>query len=234
MDHPKEFTALMARSWLTRYNVDTVPAILRPALYLYGYGVGALFFVYYLVQRPTIAVHVEGHEQLDVGSNYIFCHWHGSVPLSFQSNIPRMVSLIRQRPHVWMQDAGWHMKPIHVLLRLMGVEKLVLGSTGRGGRQAADRLVSYLRSGYSTVLLPDGPSGPAKSLKKGVLHIALQSQVPILPLRVTASRCIRTSSWDRKQHPVPFSTIRVQVGRPIRVTQDTFHEAEVDLREALG
>lgn len=221
-------------SWRARYRVDTVPVLLRPLFHLYGYGLGIGLFTYYLAQRSMIAVQVEGLENLEAESNYIFCHWHGCTPLSLQSHVPRLASFLSRRPHVWMQHPSWYMKPIHVLLRLIGVKKLVLGSTGHRGRAAADELVKYLRSGYSTVLLPDGPGGPPRVLKKGVLHVALQSNVPVVPLHVTASRWVTTRSWDRKQHPVPFSVLRTHVCRPITVTERTFHQAERDLREALG
>lgn len=141
---------------------------------------------------------------------------------------------MRQRPHVWMQHPLWYMKPIHVFLRLIGVTKLVLGSTGHGGRQAADELAEHLRAGYSTVLLPDGPAGPARVLKRGILHMALGSNVSIVPLQVTASRAFSAGTWDHKQYPLPFSRLRIQVGRPIPVTGDGFAQAEQELCEALG
>jgi lysophospholipid acyltransferase (LPLAT)-like uncharacterized protein len=141
---------------------------------------------------------------------------------------------MRERPHAWMQHPLWYMKPIHVFLRLIGVKKLVLGSTGHDGRQAADELAEHLRAGYSTVLLPDGPAGPPRVLRRGILHLAVVSKVPIVPLRVTASRAISLGTWDHKQWPLPFSRLRIQVGGPIAVTEDSFTQAEHDLCQALG
>jgi lysophospholipid acyltransferase (LPLAT)-like uncharacterized protein len=133
-----------------------------------------------------------------------------------------------------MQHPAWYTKPVAVLVSLMGVDRLVLGSTGHDGRRAADKLVSLLQDGYSTLIAPDGPSGPARTLKKGVLHMALQSGVPIIPLRISASRCFRSSSWDRKMQPLPFTTINVAVGSPIVVTTNTFDETFEALTHALG
>ena len=221
-------------SFGNRYRVDTVPLAWRPVFYLCGFGFGFLLYAYFLLQRLTVAVEVEGKENLTADSNYIFCQWHDSVPLAFQINVPRLRSYMRQRPHAWMQHPSWYMKPIHVLLGLIGVEKIVLGSTGHRGRQAADELVELLRRGYSTVVLPDGPGGPPRMLKRGVLHMALQSRVLIVPLRVTASRYVRSKSWDRKRHPLPFSRVKLHVAAPIRVTEGTFQEAELELIRALG
>ena len=94
--------------------------------------------------------------------------------------------------------------------------------------------MGYLKKGYSTFVTPDGPQGPARILKKGALHIAAQSGVPLLPVRISASRCYRTASWDRKIHPLPFSTIHVDVGAPIAVTSSNFDESIEALTNALG
>ncbi len=133
-----------------------------------------------------------------------------------------------------MQHPSWYMKSIHVLIRLMGVKRIILGSTGHSGREAADQLVEYLRKGYSTVLLPDGPHGPPLLLKGGILHVSLQSQVPIVPMQFRASRFFTSSTWDRKQWPIPFSTIRVQFGNPVQVTKDNFDEMHDEITKALG
>ena len=114
------------------------------------------------------------------------------------------------------------------------MRRLIPSSTGNGRREAAEEIVTYLESGFSTFITPDGPSGPARKLKKGVLHMALQSGVPIVPLRVTATRCLRNKSWDRIKQPLPFSTIHVAVGPPIDVTTSTFDESIEVLTHALG
>jgi lysophospholipid acyltransferase (LPLAT)-like uncharacterized protein len=59
------------------------------------------------------------------------------------------------------------------MLRFIGVKKIVLGSSGYSGKEAADQLVEYLKKGYSTVLSPDGPSGPAFQMKKGALQAVI-------------------------------------------------------------
>jgi lysophospholipid acyltransferase (LPLAT)-like uncharacterized protein len=215
-------------------RVDALPPSFKPLVALYGYGAAAALASYYLVQRPTIRVAVHGGDHVAAGANAIFCHWHEAVSLFFQANVPRMRRAFREAPQAWMQHPLWHMKPIHLFLRGIGVREIVLGSTGHAGRSAADGLVALLRAGYSTVILPDGPAGPPRQLKKGVLHIACQSGVPIVPLRLSASRCFRAATWDRKIQAVPFSTIRITVGAPIRVTEDGFDEAAEALIAALG
>jgi lysophospholipid acyltransferase (LPLAT)-like uncharacterized protein len=116
------------------------------------------------------------------------------------------------------------MKPFHIVMKLMGI-RLLLGSGGEEGRKAANDLVDLLRQGWSTVISPDGPQGPQGVLKRGVLHIALQSGVPILPVRFVAPRTFALPSWDKKSLPLPFSIITVVLGEPIIVSESNFEEA---------
>lgn len=195
---------------------------------------GSLWYAYLVVQRISVKVEYVGLERLSPDVNYIFCHWHESLPLTFQASAPRLHPRLLHRPHVWMQHPSWGVSPIRVVVRQMGVERLILGSTGHGGRDAADEVVSYLKRGYSTAVSPDGPRGPARVLKKGVLHLAVQSGVAIVPMRVTASRYVRSWEWDRKVHPLPFARIRVEFGTPLNVREETFEESAEALVRALG
>jgi len=218
----------------SRYRLDNVPLVFRGPFLVYGYLLGSLWFAFLLLLRLTVAVRVTGKQNIVADSNYIFCQWHESGPLSFQGWTPRLPAYLRHRPHAWMQHPAWYTKPVAVLLSMIGVQRFILGSTGHDGRRAADELVTYLKGGYSTLIAPDGPRGPARTLKKGVLHIALQSGVPIVPMHISATRSLRSSSWDRKMQPLPFSTIHVVVGSPIVVTTSTFDESLEALTHALG
>ena len=212
----------MRKPIISRYRVDKVPIIIRPQFLLYGYGLGLLLFFYLLILRVTTKVKIVGREKLVKNSNHIFSMWHSFVPLGLTSATPTISRILDRAPQAWMQHPIWYMKPIHVLLRLMGVKKIILGSTGHSGRDAAKLLVDYLRIGYSTVINPDGPNGPAFVLKKGILHLSLKSNVPIVPLRLSSSSFQELKTWDRKKFARPFSTIKMKIGEPIYVTSDNF------------
>jgi lysophospholipid acyltransferase (LPLAT)-like uncharacterized protein len=118
-------------------------------------------------------------------------------------------------------------------MRLCGIDRIFLGSSGHGGREAAERLMHDLRAGRWSGIAPDGPAGPARVAKRGVGHIAAQTGVPIVPLRFTLSRALALPTWDRKRLPLPFSTITVRFGRPIAVDAGNFDEAIREMAEAL-
>jgi lysophospholipid acyltransferase (LPLAT)-like uncharacterized protein len=126
------------------------------------------------------------------------------------------------------------MKPSHIFLRFIGVSKIILGSTGHSGKEAADQLVEYLKNGYSTAIMPDGPNGPPFIMKKGVLHMSLQSNVPIVPLQFKASRALELNHWDKRLWALPFNKYTVQFGEPVQVTEDNLENAYELISEALG
>lgn len=219
---------------LVSIRTDTAPTALRPVLAAYGYTLAAACYAWCLVQRVTLKIEIRGAEHVETQRGYIFCHWHGAIPLMLQCSVPRMPGVLRGRPHAWMQHPLWYMKTVHVFIRLIGVRRIVLGSTGHDGRKAADELAALLRAGYSTFVFPDGPAGPRQTLHRGVLHLSAQTGVPIVPIRLDASRAISARTWDRKQVPLPFSTIRMSIGRAIVVEPGRLEQAAQRLLMALG
>ncbi len=211
------------------YRVDNIPLYLKPFFLLYSYSLGIILFTLAALLHSLCRIEYEGRENLTGRSNFIFCHWHHSI-------FPDMVATLRwDRPHIWMNHPAWYMKPIHVWCRLTGVKKLILGSTGHGGQEAAAQLVQVLKEGFSTLVFPDGPAGPPKVLKKGILYMALQSGVPIVPMRIEPSRYfLFKKTWEGKRLPLPFSTIRIIYEKPILVTEGNFEEVLVKLGQMLG
>ena len=217
---------MSSRPFTSRYLVDDVPPLLRPFHNAFSYTFALVIFLYARLVYFTSKVEGIGREQIEESSNRIYCYWHLFSPLA-------MAAFFRPRRHVWMQHPGWLNKHMHVVVRLFGV-KVVLGSTGHGGRAAADEITEHLKKGYSTVVFPDAPRGPPYVLKDGVLHMSLQSGVPIAPVRFRVSRYVKLSGWDRKRVPLPFGAVRVEFKEPVQVTEANFDEARERLVDALG
>ena len=224
----------MNKPVLNRYRVDDVPLVIRPQFYIFGYGLGMLLFIFLLIIRLTTKVKISGKEKLRKNSNHIFCLWHSFVPLALVGATPLIPMTLDRARQAWMQHPIWYMKPIHVLLSLMGVKKIIMGSTGHSGRKAAEQLLDCLRQGCSTVMNPDGPYGPPFVLKKGILHLSFKSGVPVVPLRVSSSSYCELKTWDRKKLSCPFSTIEIKIGDPIQVTQESFDDAHDLIERKLG
>lgn|GEM_PF-251101 len=210
-----------------KYRVDNVPLVIRPFWLLYSWSTGTLVWLMVVILRLTCRIKIESEVDIKINQTSIFCLWHKYwflwiIPFAFS-----------HRRHIWMQHPAAYMKPVHVGLRIMGVRTL-LGSGGDEGRRIARKLSSLLRKGWATVISPDGPHGPAKKLKKGVLVIACNSGAPIYPVRFVASRTLELPYWDRKLLPLPFSEIRVIIGKPLQVTKTNMKKAAHLLVERMS
>jgi lysophospholipid acyltransferase (LPLAT)-like uncharacterized protein len=98
--------------------------------------------------------------------------------------------------------------------------RLARGSTTRGGAAGFRALLRDLRSGHAVAVTPDGPAGPPRRIKPGVLRAAAAAGVPILPVAAVASRAWHLRSWDRLLVPQPFARVRVRYGSPVTPGSD--------------
>lgn len=209
-----------------RYRVDDVPMVLRPLWLAYSWVVGLSMWLFLFVLQITCKIAIQNHLYFSGQRNYIYSLWHRYWFLW-------AVSFLRShRRHAWLQHPSAYMKPIHIGLKLMGI-RVLLGSGGEEGRRAVSDLDDLLRQGWSTVVSPDGPHGPHGVLKRGVLHMALQSGIPVVPVRFIASRTFALPSWDKKLLPLPLSRVTVVFGEPIAVTESNFEEAAILLADGM-
>ncbi len=100
--------------------------------------------------------------------------------------------------------------------RYMGMT-VVVGSSGRGGVDALRRLVDDKAPWRHLAVTPDGPRGPRRVIKPGIIYIAAKTGMKIVPCGVACSRAWRTKSWDGFVIPKPFSHGIGVTAEPIEV-----------------
>ncbi len=95
--------------------------------------------------------------------------------------------------------------------------RCLLGSSTRGGARALLGAVRALEAGTTVAFTPDGPRGPRRVVKPGILAAAARSGAWVLPIHAEADRCWRLRSWDRFVVPRPFARVRIGYGDPFQV-----------------
>lgn len=95
---------------------------------------------------------------------------------------------------------------------------VVRGSSSRGGAGGLRGLARALGEGHSVIVVPDGPRGPAETVKPGVVTLARLTGAPVVPLSFAGSAEWRARSWDGFRIPKPFARCVVRFGEPLRVT----------------
>jgi hypothetical protein len=91
------------------------------------------------------------------------------------------------------------------------------GSSTRGGARALLGAVRELQAGRSVAFTPDGPRGPRRELKPGVIAAAQRGGGVILPIHAEPDRAWRLHSWDRFMIPKPLARVFIKYGRPFLV-----------------
>ena len=140
---------------------------------------------------------------------YIYAFWHEGLLAPLKTK-PKIRCLISQHTdgEVIAQICHW---------LNIGV---VRGSTARGGCQALLEMIRQPDDSTHLGITPDGPRGPRRELKAGVVMIASQSGLPIVPIGIGFVRAWRCQSWDRFALPCPGSTIVGVIGEPIFIPRE--------------
>jgi len=109
----------------------------------------------------------------------------------------------------------------------------VRGSTSRGGAQAVRRLLDEVQQAH-VFITPDGPRGPRRQMKDGILYLASQTGTPIIPTGFAApSAWTIRGSWTDLVIPKPFASVYGVLGSPFVVPPDISREELADYRQRL-
>lgn len=130
--------------------------------------------------------------------------WHGIAPLRGQG-VCTMVSTHRDG---------------ELIARVLARKGFTLarGSSTRGGAAALREMVRSARQADADLCITiDGPKGPRREVKEGVLMAASLTGLPIVPLTAVASPAWRLGSWDRMLLGKPFARVVYHFGEEIQV-----------------
>lgn len=177
----------------------------------------------------TWRIHLEHEERwrrlYDARQPHVFLLWHEALlPLLWQhreQGIAIVVSEAREGRYLADFAAG------------LGYRSLY-GSSTRGGTRALLGAVRELRAGRAVAFTPDGPRGPRRELKPGVIAAAQRGGAAVVPLHAESGRTWRLHSWDRFMIPKPFAHVRILYGHPFEVAPGETGFSEAVKRATAG
>lgn len=170
----------------------------------------------------------------DPGRPMLLCSWHGRMGMA-----------------IWyVRDLARRGRPVGVLISPSADGDMVArvatgwglqvarGSSTRTGVRGLRELQRAVAAGVSTMLLVDGPRGPAGRCKAGPVMLARLTGAPIVPIGWASAREWHARSWDAFAIPWPFSPMAIEVGAPIVVDRDVDPSAReaivAEIERALG
>jgi len=141
-------------------------------------------------------------------ARHLYCIWHDQVVMIVFSGRPtNMAGLVSgHRDGSYLADA----------MRLLKI-KAVRGSSSKGGARALRELMETAKD-LHVAITPDGPRGPRREAKAGIVYLASQSGRKIVPVALTCKRMWRIrGSWTDMMLPLPFTTIYAVAVRGVHV-----------------
>jgi hypothetical protein len=180
---------------------------------------GVLVFLAISLWKATLRITIVGEEHRQAirakGKKPLHAIWH-----------QRMVGGIlahRGEGYVTMASKSEDGEIIATFLKYWGFVA-ARGSSSRGGDVASAEFLEALASAPGGALTPDGPRGPARSCKRGILVLAEQGNGLVLPSSSSSSSPRFLNSWDRFLMPMPFSRCVVVFGPPLERGVDETEE----------
>ena len=172
---------------------------------------------------------LEKAKKLSTHNNYIFAIWHQNLVTGITAHFSDGYVVI-----VSPSKDGEFVAKVCERLGLT----VARGSSSRGGKQALAEMVEKMSRGLPAAITVDGPKGPAKIPKFGIIEISKLTGAPIVPMYARASKnWIFEKSWDRFHFPRPFSKVIIKYGEPLIVPRelekDQYQSLSEKLRDAL-
>jgi lysophospholipid acyltransferase (LPLAT)-like uncharacterized protein len=158
-------------------------------------------------------VHPETQALLEAKQPVIFAVWHGQM---FTLMHPTWLHL-QPDPYILIsqsRDGDF----ITAVAEGIGFRNTIRGAHGRGGTEAALYIKRLVKEGRGHIIcLLDGPKGPRHKAKAGIVLLAQQLQVPIVPVAgVTPKHWFKfNSAWDAFEVPNPYQHAKMSLGAPI-------------------
>lgn len=123
------------------------------------------------------------------------------------------------------------------LFERMGVVP-IRGSSSNRGREARAEIGVFVRAGLAIAIAVDGPKGPHRICKPGIVDMARTSGAAIVPGAALAGRFYRLGSWDGLVVPLPFTKMVMHHGTPIFIPAQTsgpaFEQCQREIEESIA
>ncbi len=179
-----------------------------------------------ILKTQEIFTRIKSIDHPNVGS-CIYAMWHGNqfcvygIPNRFKLNVLVSNSLDGDIITNCLINLGM---------------KAIRGSTGKKGSVGGTmQMIEALKNDDSIAIMVDGPRGPAKKVKGGIIKIAQMANVPIVPVHWYSPQLnfIKIPSWDGMTTPLGFTRIINIYGEPIYVPQNLTPEDEKVYKEKI-
>ncbi|WP_437202380.1 lysophospholipid acyltransferase family protein [Planctomicrobium sp. SH664] len=139
---------------------------------------------------------------------YVYCVWHdGILGALFSGKVHGMAALTSRHA-----DGDY----VAVVMQAIGIRP-VRGSHNHGGATAIKQMLEGAAN-VNITITPDGPRGPRRKLKPGIVFLASHSGRKIVPVAISAVKAWRPrGKWTDLLVPLPGTTVYSVGGEPMLI-----------------
>ncbi|MGB4862580.1 MAG: AMP-binding protein [Tepidiformaceae bacterium] len=147
--------------------------------------------------------------------------------------------LLRSMPHGFRQRVAIAAAASDIFgNRLRGFGASLLGNAfpfakeGSGVRESLEAVAKMLDEGWNVLIFPEGKLtviGPMQPFKSGTGLLAVETGVPVLPMRIDV---LRPGFYEGKWLPHPRARVRVNIGAPVTFAPGTSYSEATKILEA--
>jgi 3-deoxy-D-manno-octulosonic-acid transferase len=187
----------------------------RPVVAL-GSAIGAAYIRFVYATSRIVRDPPDTDAQLFSQHPQIFAMWHGQFLMlpKIKPERPADVACMVAR-HGDAEIVGAVLKRFH--MRLIRGAGAGARRRNRGGARALREAQRALNEGTTVAMTADVPPGPARRAGTGIATLAQLSGRPAVPCAMATSRFIALKTWSAFTINLPFSTLAIVVGDPLRV-----------------
>ncbi len=195
-----------------------------------------LIYIIVRLLSLTYRYQIHGEENLEKAckmspsGGYLFAIWHQNL---FQGIVAQT-----GKKHVVIVSRSKDANPVAYTCRTLG-HTVCRGSSrakdgrDKGGKVALEEMVEVLKTGIPGAVTVDGPKGPARQVKPGIIAMAAKSQTAIIPYSPISQSYWEFNSWDKFRLPKPFAKIDIYYGEPLLIENDAFPNYQNELKARL-
>jgi lysophospholipid acyltransferase (LPLAT)-like uncharacterized protein len=183
----------------------------------------------------TLRIEFDGMDALkqflEAGGRVIFASWHQRIFGGFFG--PQLF----KRPFCIMMSRSRDGEFASNVVQRIGGWIPIRGSSSRGGAQALYAMIKGVLKYQVGVLIVDGPTGPPRLVKPGVIALAQKTHAAISLGLISYEKSWVLNSWDRFMIPKPFSRVLIRFVPPqpvpYEMNDEQFEALRRDIEEKL-
>ena len=142
--------------------------------------------------HATLRVRHVRAENIEGTGQYVLAFWHAHLLLMLHSRYRRPITVM-----ISQSKDGEYIARVFDHYEVESAR----GSSTRGGWAALREMIRAARAGKNIVFTPDGPKGPARVAKDGVVVAAQATGLPIVPVAFAAKKksyCAPGTAWSSR------------------------------------